>query len=220
MSANKYFISSRPKGGGSGDVAGDTRPRNPDDPDHRLQFRGRGLFVELPQGEEDLLQWLVTSDNVELVAGDGSRVLQFRLESSAREHDSEVPRLQLGYPSVIDRAGPARGLRVQPRVGDQVIVADTRGRLRDAQLLDLSSTGLKLWHAGHSGVREGWRMSGLRLVLPGQPLIEFTARVVRVNDAEPARGGQYLAVALDEDDISPGDRLAIRQYILDRHLDD
>lgn len=201
--------------GVSDDGAGESGP-----PTAIIRSRGRGLYIELPRGEEDLLQWLVTSDSVELLAGDGRRALKFRLQSSAREHDSTPPRLRLGFPNVVDRAGPERELRVRPRATDAIVVTDSRGRLRDVQVLDLSGTGMRLWHAGYAVIRHGARMSGLRLMLPGESVIRFSALVARVTEAEPDRGGQYVALRLEDKDLSRGNALAIRQYILDRHLDD
>ncbi|MEX0730679.1 MAG: PilZ domain-containing protein [Aquisalimonadaceae bacterium] len=219
MAANKDYINPPSDGDRSDAVPGDARGKSADGTDVESDARGKGLFVELPRGEEDLLQWLVTSENVELLAGEGEWALKFQLQSSPREHESKPPRLRLGFPNVVDRSGPSRGLRVTPQDADHVVVSDVRGRLRDVRVLDLSSTGLRLWHSGYAIVRLGSRISGLRLALPGQPVIAFSGRIARVADAEPGKGGQYVAIALDDNDVSPGDRLAIRQYILDRHLD-
>lgn len=169
------------------------------------------LLLESPSIERDLLLRMLAEMHAEMIATDGQYCLRFRLELAPSPYGGPAV-LRLAPPTVIDRHGIERGVRVRP-VRGEIALHDRGGRLAQSQVLDISDSGVAIVPPAPIDARPGTRMADLQLKLPGRQPFSVTGRVVRV---EPARS-QTQRLALAFEDVPPEAQSALRRYVFDHY---
>ncbi|RFA26165.1 hypothetical protein CAI21_17705 [Alkalilimnicola ehrlichii] len=146
----------------------------------------------------------------EVIATDGTHRLRFQLETDGVDGKQG---LRLVLPKVIDQRGRERDVRVWPGPGE-VRVHDPALTVRDAHVLDVSTSGLRMSCRTDRSITIGDRIENIVLELPVSAPVTFSATVVRIQFEDETQDRQQLALRFDRLD-HPAEA-ALRRYIFER----
>lgn len=171
------------------------------------------VLIEADAGQSGFVQRLLASGRLRLIIDGETETMQYALEVDPDSLASRELKLRARYPVLVDRRGRARSLRVRPGNGE-VTVRDRGGRLRQPDVVDISTTGIFLRDAAARGVSSGSWLSDLHLRLPNHEDVSIGGRVVRVRRS----GGRVgLAMEFDRQNLDRNSRSALRQYVFERY---
>ncbi|QIT54341.1 hypothetical protein HC341_03360 [Aquisalimonas sp. 2447] len=173
----------------------------------------RQLAIEADDGQDELVRRVLESGRARLLLDGDGEAMQYTLNVDPASLGGETVRLRARYPVLIDRRGRARSLRVRPKQGE-VRIRDHSGRLRQPDVVDISTTGVYLSDATAGGLSSGVHFSVLDLRLPNRESVRVGGRVVRVGRVGAQVG---LAVEFDRSDLDAESRSALRRYVYERH---
>ncbi|SEP09681.1 PilZ domain-containing protein [Aquisalimonas asiatica] len=171
------------------------------------------VVIEADSGQSGFVQRLLASGRLRLIVDGDGETLQYSLDVDPDSLASRELKLRARYPVLVDRRGRARSLRVRPGNGE-VRVRDHGGRLQQADVVDISTSGVFLQGEEAKEVSSGASLSGLHLQLPNHDGVRVGGRVVRVRRSGDRVG---VAMAFDRRDMDRDSRSALREYVFERY---
>lgn len=160
-----------------------------------------------------LFDQLIHSSTIQLRANHGNLgfVFPVRLHKEADGHLS----MELAMPAIYELHGERVRSWRAPMGGDAVRLIDPSGRLGNARVIDISTSGIAFVDEGEEALPEGARLPGLFLELPGSASpLPVTGTVVRIYGGHFS-GKPRLAIRFHNPE--EGLQAAIRDFVFRRH---
>lgn len=176
---------------------------------------GRVLVSLANPTNPEVLGILRGAEALQLTALYGNVILRFPIGLVAD------PRGQLSLefrsPTITDRAGKERPLRVHPEHTGEISLADARGLSLATKVVDISETGLSV-ESNSAELKTGTVLNDLVLRLPTGAEYRVRAEVVRVVDSaqRPFDSAQNRQVALTFEGNDETVKAALGAYVFER----
>ncbi|WP_040662231.1 PilZ domain-containing protein [Nitrococcus mobilis] len=176
-------------------------------------LRSRTLALDPYGGDTELLQLLSDAKHLQLKLEQGNYIFDFKLYVERPTAGPPVA-LRFGYPTIIERDGTARAVRVHPYQGD-IRVIDSRGLLQAPQVRDLSATGLSLTDLPSTLTRPGRHSIHLRVQFSNAERFEVKGQVVRINRDHADTNRRTLAIRFEN--IAAETQTILNRYVFRQH---
>ncbi len=177
-------------------------------------IRSCAFVLDPYSGDTELLALLSNTERLQLKLEQGNYVFDFKLYVEHPTAGSPVA-LRFSYPTIIERYGTERAVRVHPYQGD-IRVIDSRGLLQAPQVRDLSVTGLSLTDLPSSFTHPGRHPIHLQVRLSNAEHFELKGEVVRINQDHTDTKRRTLAIRFDED-ITAETQTILNRYVFYQH---
>ncbi|MCO6439674.1 MAG: PilZ domain-containing protein [Nitrococcus mobilis] len=169
-------------------------------------IRSRALVLDPYGGDAECLQ---------LKLEQGNYVFDFKLYVEHPTAGAPVA-LRFNYPTIIERYGTERAVRVHPyhHQGDRWVI-DSQGLLQTPRVRDLSATGLSLTDLPSTLTRPGRHPIYLRAQLSNAERFVLKGQVVRINRDPTDARRRTLAIRFE--DITAESQAIINRYVFRQH---